>query len=435
MSTTTPTVDSPAHATSTVSQEAPVSSNGCCMACGQPLTHTFVDLGKQPLSQSFLRAEDLMKMEPFFPLHAFVCSSCSLVQVPPVVSAESIFSDYAYFSSFSDSWLAHAARYVEMATERFHLDGDSFVVELASNDGYLLKNFVEREIPCLGIEPARNIAEVAQERGIPTLSEFFDLRLAEELASSGRSADLIVGANVLAQVPPIHDFVAGIQRLLKPHGVVTIEFPHLLQLMEHNQFDTVYHEHFFYFTLSVVERIFAEHGLRIFDVDELSTHGGSLRIYGCLEGNTDQPTRPAVDAMRETEANYGLEGMDRYQQFRERVDRVKRDALAFLIQAKNEGKSVAAYGAPAKGNTLLNFCGIRTDFIDYAVDRSDHKQGLFTPGTHIPIHHPDRLRETKPDYVVVMPWNLKDEIVAQHAYIREWGGKFVVFVPEVEVIE
>jgi SAM-dependent methyltransferase len=362
-----------------------------------------------------------------------VCSACFLVQVPHSVAPEEIFSEYAYFSSYSDSWLAHASDYVEVAARRFRLDERSLVVELASNDGYLLRNFVERGIPCLGIEPARNVAESARRLGVPTLVEFFDDGLARRLAARGTLADLVIGNNVLAQVPAVHDFVSGIARLLKPDGVLTLEFPHLLRLVEGNQFDTIYHEHFFYFSLLTVRNILGCHGLRVFDVEELRTHGGSLRVYACLETSAAHEVTGRVTAIEEIERAWGVGRLERYATFQERVAEVKRSILEFLIDARRGGHHIVAYGAPGKGNTLLNYCGIRTDFIDYAVDRSPVKQGLYTPGTHIPILAPERMRETRPAFVVVMPWNLRDEIVAQHRYIAEWGGRFVIFLPDVQI--
>ena len=406
-----------------------------CAFCEAPLARSFADLGMQPLCESFLPADRLHEMEPFYTLHAYVCDQCFLVQVPAVVPPEDIFTDYAYFSSYSQSWLDHATRYTEGVVERFGLGRQSFVIELASNDGYLLRNFVARGIPCLGVEPAANVAEVAVERGVPTLVKFFGMDAAAELAAEGRQADLVIGNNVFAQVPTPHDFVGGIARVLKPDGVLTLEFPHLVRLIEGNEFDTIYHEHFFYFSFTTARRILEHHGIRVFDVEELPTHGGSLRMYGCLRESRAHAMTPRVAAMERLEAEYGIEDSGTYDRFQERVMKTKRRLLDFLIAARNEGKRIVAYGAPGKGNTLLNYCGIGTDLIDYAVDLSEYKQGRYTPGTHIPIFHPSRLRETQPDYVLILPWNLKDEITQQHAYIAEWGGRFVVPIPETRILE
>jgi SAM-dependent methyltransferase len=372
-------------------------------------------------------------MEPFYPLHAYVCETCFLVQLDEYVSPEEIFSEYAYFSSYSDSWVQHMKRYTGMIIERLSLGPKSFVVEIASNDGYLLQHFVAKGIPVLGIEPAANIAKVAIEKGVPTLVEFFGEKLARELAVKGKQADLIAGANVLAQVPNVNDFVKGIRILLKPRGVVTIEFPHLMRLIEENQFDTIYHEHFSYFSFLTVERIFAAHGIALFDVEEIPTHGGSLRIYGCHADGSFYPIGPRVNELRTREERMGFNGLERYSTFAEQVEETKRKLLEFLIRAKREGKSIAGYGAPGKGNTLLNYCGIRTDFLEYTVDRSSYKQGKFLPGTHIPIYSPEKIGQTKPDYVLILPWNFKDEIMAQMSHIRKWGGQFVTPIPEVKV--
>ena len=403
------------------------------MFCGTKLQHTFVDLGMSPLCESYVTHEQLNKMEPFYPLHAYVCSKCFLVQLDEYVSPEHIFTEYAYFSSYAESWVQHMKRYADMISERLHLDAKSLVVELASNDGYLLQHFVARKIPVLGVEPAANIAKVAVERGIPTLVKFFGVKTATEMAAEGRLADLVCGANVLAQVPDVNDFVEGIKLILKPGGVVTIEFPHLMRLMEENQFDTIYHEHFSYFSLIAAEKIFSTHGLTLFDVDELPTHGGSLRIYARHADDSTKPVGERVVALREREIKAGFTTLDHYATFTEKVKVTKRKLLEFLINAKREGKTIAGYGAPGKGNTLLNYCGIRTDFIDYTVDKNTYKQGKYLPGTHIPIHHPDMIRQTKPDYVFILPWNFRDEIMSQISYIHEWGGKFVVPIPEVTI--
>ena len=410
----------------------PVLDKGC-MFCGTKLQHTFVDLGMSPLCESYVTHEQLNKMEPFYPLHAYVCSKCFLVQLDEYVSPEHIFTEYAYFSSYAESWVQHMKRYADMISERLHLDAKSLVVELASNDGYLLQHFVARKIPVLGVEPAANIAKVAVEKGIPTLVKFFGVKTATEMAAEGRLADLVCGANVLAQVPDVNDFVEGIKLILKPGGVVTIEFPHLMRLMEENQFDTIYHEHFSYFSLIAAEKIFSTHGLTLFDVDELPTHGGSLRIYARHADDSTKPVGERVVALREREIKAGFTTLDHYATFTEKVKVTKRKLLEFLINAKREGKTIAGYGAPGKGNTLLNYCGIRTDFIDYTVDKNTYKQGKYLPGTHIPIHHPDMIRQTKPDYVFILPWNFRDEIMSQISYIHEWGGKFVVPIPEVTI--
>ncbi len=405
-----------------------------CRFCDAPLTVTLVDLGMSPLCESYLQADQLNQMEPFYPLHVYVCGSCLLVQLEEFVSPAAIFSEYAYFSAYSDSWLAHARRYVDAVTPRFGLDERSLVVELGSNDGYLLQYFVERGIPVLGVEPAANVAEAAIERRVPTVVTFFGTEAARQLAADGPPADLVIGNNVLAQVPDLNDFVAGVAILLAPAGVATFEFPHLRQLIDGNQFDTIYHEHFSYFSFLAVERIFAAHGLTLFDVEQLPTHGGSLRIYGRHAGNAALPVSEAVAALRTAEEAAGYRELATYGTFEEQVRETKRGLLEFLIGARRAGHSIAGYGAPGKGNTLLNYCGIGVDFIDYVVDRNPYKQGRFLPGTHIPIHHPDRLAETRPDYVLIMPWNLRDEITEQLAYVRDWGGQFVVAIPRVEVI-
>jgi SAM-dependent methyltransferase len=404
-----------------------------CRFCDTALHHVFVDLGTQPLANAFLSAADLKHPEPFYPLRLFVCAECFLVQVEETVSPERLFSDYAYFSSYSDSWLRHAEAYADMVVERFGLNTRSRVVEVASNDGYLLQFFAKRGIEVLGIDPAANVAAVATAHGIPTIVDFFGGGVAHRLAAEGKQADILVGNNVLAHVPNLNDFVEGLAALLKPQGVLTMEFPHLLRLIDENQFDTIYHEHFSYFSLTTARRVFAAHGLTLFDVEELPTHGGSLRIYArrALHGST--PVTPRITALLDREERAGCTRLEIYHSFSEKVKATKRRLLEFLIAAKDAGKSVAGYGAPAKGNTLLNYCGIRTDFIEWTVDRSPHKHGQFLPGTHIPVYHPDRIRGAKPDYLLILPWNLKDEIAEQMSYIREWGGKFVVPIPEVSV--
>ena len=413
----------------------PKSRNGtACRFCGAPLSHTFVDLGMSPLCESYRNADQLNQMEPFYPLHVYVCGDCFLVQLEEFVPPEEIFTEYAYFSSYSDSWLSHARTYVEMVTSRFGLSGNSLVVELASNDGYLLQYFVEKRIPVLGVEPAANVAAVAASKGVPTLVKFFGEKTARDLVSQGTLADLIVGNNVLAQVPDLNDFVRGMKILLKPGGVITVEFPHLLRLIEENQFDTIYHEHYSYFSFRTAESVFAAHGLVLFDVEEIPTHGGSIRIYGRHAEDGSKGVSDAVRQLKEGEAAYGLANLERYASFSENVKETKRKLLEFLIRAKRERKRISGYGAPGKGNTLLNYCGIRTDFIDFTVDRNPYKQGKFLPGTHIPIYSPEKIRQERPDYVLIMPWNFREEIMRQLGYIRGWGGKFVVFIPEVTVI-
>lgn len=406
---------------------------GHCRSCNAALGDAFLDLGVSPLANSYLKANALHLPEQIYPLKVHVCPRCFLVQVEQVASPAEIFGDYAYFSSYSDSWLRHARDYVTMSSDRFHLNPSSRVVEIASNDGYLLQYFVERGIPVLGIEPAANVAEAAKNKGIPTLVKFFGAATAGELLAEGWAADLVVGNNVLAHVPALNDFVAGLSILLKPKGVATLEFPHLLRLLEGNQFDTIYHEHFSYFSLFSVERVFAAHGLTIFDVDELPTHGGSLRIYARRAETPDQSVSPRILDLRNREKEFGLCDIATYGNFAERVKETKRRLLEFLIGVKREGKSVAGYGAPAKGNTLLNYCGIRTDFIEYTVDRSPEKQCCFLPGTRIPIYPVERIRETQPDYLLILPWNLREEIMGQVSWIREWGGRFVVPIPEARV--
>jgi SAM-dependent methyltransferase len=372
-------------------------------------------------------------MEPFFPLHVRVCSKCFLVQLPQLATREEIFDDYAYFSSYSDSWLEHCRKYTEMMIDRFNLGSTSRVVELASNDGYLLQYFVERQVPVLGVEPAANVAEVARKRGINTRVSFFGEKTALQLAEEGWSSDLIVANNVLAHVPDINDFVEGIRILLKRTGVATIEFPHVMKLMLENQFDTIYHEHFSYLSFTVVERIFAKHGLKLFDIQEMPTHGGSLRIFVAHEDDASKRSSEAVQELRRREEKAEFLTLAPYLAFNERVIETKRRLLSFLIEAKERGKHIVGYGAPAKGNTLLNYCGVRTDFLDYTVDKSPAKQGHLLPGVRIPVHSPDMISKTKPDYVLILPWNIKDEVMHQMDYIRRWGGQFVVPIPEVKV--
>lgn len=405
-----------------------------CRFCGAPLEHTFCDLGMSPLSNAFLTADQLNAMEPFYPLRVYVCGSCFLVQLQQFQSPQQIFGDYAYFSSYSDSWLAHAQAYARLTLERFRLGAGSRVVEVACNDGYLLQFFREAGVPVLGIEPARNVAAAAEAKGIPTICEFFGGALGARLAAEGRQADLLVANNVLAHVPDLNDFVEGIRQALKAGGAATLEFPHLLELIDHGEFDTIYHEHFSYFSLFSVEKVLAAHGLAVFDVERLPTHGGSLRAYCGHAGIAGHSSSTRVAALREREQAAGLHTLAAYADFGRKAQRVKRKLLAFLIEAKEQGRAVAGYGAPAKGNTLLNYCGIRTDLLEYTVDRNPHKQGRFLPGTHIPIYAPDRIAQRRPDYVLILPWNLKEEIVTQMDAIRGWGGRFVVPIPELTVL-
>jgi SAM-dependent methyltransferase len=404
-----------------------------CRFCGDSLNRTFVDLGMSPLCETYPSAEEPIRGEIYYPLHVYVCGRCFLVQLEQYETADSIFSDYPYFSSYSDSWLKHAENYCSQMTDRFGLTDQNLVVEVASNDGYLLQYFVQRKVPALGIEPAANVAKVAVGKGIPTLVRFFGAQLARQLASEGRCADLLLGNNVLAQVPDVNDFVEGLQILLKPQGVLTLEFPHLLRLIERNQFDTIYHEHFSYFSLFTTVRILEAHGLTVFDVEELPTHGGSLRVYACRSGNPARNIEPGVRQVIAEEERAGLVSGEGYECFARQARETKMALVDFLLTAARQGKSVAGYGAPGKSATLLHYCGIGKDLIEYTVDRSPHKQGRLLPGTHIPIHHPGRIRETKPDYVLVLPWNLKDEIMEQLQYIREWGGRFVLPIPKVTV--
>jgi SAM-dependent methyltransferase len=406
---------------------------GTCRFCSAALCE-FVDLGTSPLCESFLAEDQLNAMEPFFPLAAYVCPECFLVQLQEYVSPKDIFSEYAYFSAYSDTWLDHARKYAEAMTDKFRLGPDSRVVELGSNDGYLLQYFVEKGIPVLGIDPAANVAKAAEKRNVPTLVRFFNAETARALADAGTLADLVLGNNVLAQVPNLNSFIEGIPLVLKAGGVCTIEFPHLLKTIEGNQFDQIYHEHFSYFSALTAQRIFAAHRMRLFDVEELPTHGGSLRIYLCHVADQSHPTQPSVSDLLQHEREAGLDRLETYANFAAQVYSTKRKLLSFLINAKNAGKTLAGYGAPGKGNTLLNYCGIRSDFLDYTVDRNPYKHGKFLPGTHIPIFSPDRIFETKPDYIVILPWNLKDEIMEQLAQVRAWGAKFVIPIPEVSVV-
>ncbi|MBU0996134.1 MAG: class I SAM-dependent methyltransferase [Proteobacteria bacterium] len=404
-----------------------------CRFCGAKLKHTFVDLGVSPLANSYLKIDQMNQMEPFYPLHAYACEECFLVQLEKFETPDHIFSDYAYFSSFSDSWLQHAKTYVEMMIDRFGFNKKSQVIEIASNDGYLLQYFIEKGVPVMGIEPAANVAETAIAKGISTLIKFFGKKTALELVADGTQADLIIGNNVLAHVPDLNDFVGGLKVLLKPQGIITMEFPHLMRLIDENQFDTIYHEHFSYFSFLTVEKVFAKHGLVLFDVQEVPTHGGSLRIYARHEDDLSKSTEKRIGELRSREKDKRFDSIDYYLSFSEKVTETKRKLLEFLITAKGQGRSVVGYGAPAKGNTLLNYCGIRSDFLDYTVDRSPHKQQHVLPGTRIPIYPPDKIRETRPDYLLILPWNLKTEIMEQMAHVREWGCQFVTPIPELTI--
>lgn len=395
----------------------------------------FVDLGMSPISNAYLSPLELHQMEPFYPLRPLVCEECFLVQLEEFETPRQIFgNDYAYFSSFSTSWLAHAERYVELAIERFGLNDRSQVIELASNDGYLLQFFAQRKIPVLGVEPAANVAAAAEERGVPTVVEFFGAATAEVLAERGL-ADLLVANNVLAHVPDINDFVAGMKLLLRPEGTITVEFPHLLRLISENQFDTIYHEHFSYFSFTTACRAFERHGLSVFDVEELPTHGGSIRVFACHAESTKHEQTSRMAELLQRERQERLDRLEPYLAFGERARRAKREILAFFVEQKNAGATIVGYGAPAKGNTMLNFCGIRSDFLEFTVDRNPHKQGRFLPGSHIPIRAPEAIAQGRPDFVYILPWNLKDEIIEQVSYIREWGGRFVTHTPALQIHE
>jgi len=405
----------------------------CCRYCANPLERTFCDLGMSPLSNSFVKPEDAHRGETFYPLHAYVCERCFLVQLEQFEPPEHLFGDYLYFSSYSDLWLEHCRRYAQTMRAQIGLGPDSLVIEIASNDGYLLQFFKEAGVPVLGIEPASNVAAVAERKGIPTLTEFFGAGLAARLAQQGKRADLAVANNVMAHVPDLNDFAAGLCQVLKPRGMLTVEVPHLLRLIEEHQFDTIYHEHFSYFSFTTARRVLAHHGLAVHDIEQLPTHGGSLRIHAS-RADAQRAATPAVEALLDEERRAGLDRHEIYASFSEKAKRSKRTLLEFMIAAKNAGKHIAGYGAPAKGNTLLNYCGIRTDLLEYTVDRSPHKQGLLLPGTRIPVFAPAKIMETRPDYVLILPWNLKDEICEQMAGIRDWGGRFVVPIPEIAVI-
>jgi len=411
-----------------------VKNNGTikCLNCQSELTSTFADLGTSPLCEEFVKPGNINKGQQFYPLHAYVCEECLLVQVGEFVSPEEIYSDYYYYSSYSDSWLRHAKNYVDMMTNGhgYGIDKQSFVVEIASNDGYLLQYFKDKEVPILGVEPSENVARESIKKDIPTEKVFFGEQAAVKLKNKYKSADLILGNNVLAHVPKINDFVKGLDVMLSEKGIMTFEFPHLMQLVDNNQFDTIYHEHFFYYSLISVQSIFKKHGMKVFDVQELSTHGGSVRIFVTRESNEDRPVSNNVKRILELEKEKGYLDIDLYTSFDKKVQQTKREILKLLIDLKSQGKTIAGYGAPGKGNTLLNYCGIRTDFIDYTVDRNPNKHGYFLPGSLIPIFHPEKITETKPDYVFILPWNLKDEITEQISYVRDWGGKFIIPIPE-----
>lgn len=405
-----------------------------CLNCSNRLEDTFVDLGTSPLCEEFVKPESIHNGQQFYPLHAYVCDECLLVQVGEYVSPEEIYSDYYYFSSYSDSWLNHAKDYVGMMIKDYGISRDSFVVEIASNDGYLLQYFKKEDIPILGVEPSENVARASIDKGIPTEKVFFGEEAAVKLKKAYKSANLILGNNVLAHVPKINDFIKGLDILLDDNGIMTFEFPHLLQLVENNQFDTIYHEHFFYYSLLAVHSLFKKHGMKIFDVQELSTHGGSIRIFVARESNKDYQVSSAVEKIISLEKEKGYLNLEFYRSFHQNVQQKKAEILKLLIELKGREKTIAGYGAPGKGNTLLNYCGIRRDFIDYTVDRNPNKQGYYLPGSLIPVFHPDKIRETKPDYVFILPWNLKDEIMQQINYIRDWGGQFIIPIPEPVII-
>ena len=410
-------------------------SNLKCKFCGHPLQHTFADLGVQPFCESYLEKSQLNKMEPFYPIHVYFCDNCLLVQLEESMTPKELFHNYSYFSSQSKGWMKHIESYAIMITEKLNLNEKSQIVEIGSNDGYLLQFFVKQGIPAIGIEPASNVAEEAIKQGIPTIAKFFDKETTEELISQNKKADLIVGNNVLAQVPDINGFAENLRKLLKPNGTITIEFHHIMNLIDNNQFDTISHERFFYLSFTVVEKIFANNGLTIFDVEEIPTHGGSLRIYTRHTSDNSKPTKPSVLELRKKEEHYGLNNCKKYISFNEKVKQTRRAILTYLIDLKNNNKSIVGYGAHAEANTLLNYCGLRSDFIDYTADRNPYKQGKFLGGSYIPIFSPDKIKETKPDYVFILPWSIKKEIMVQMAYVGEWGGKFIVPIPEISVYD
>lgn len=405
-----------------------------CRFCGAKLEHIFADLGSTPIANDYIRPENINNVEPFYPLVVYICGTCLLVQLPEHQTPDEIFAkEYTYFSSYSDSWLKHASDYVDMMMQRFEYNDSSQVIEIASNDGYLLQYFKQKGVPILGVEPAANVAEIAKKNGIPSVVKFFGVQTAKELENENLNADLVLGNNVLAHVPDINDFVNGMKIILKEQGVITMEFPHLLRLMELNQFDTIYHEHFSYFSFTTVQKIFAHHGLTLFDVEEIPTHGGSLRIFAKHTVDDSKPVSDNVNMLLDREAKLGFLNLEHYLSYQSQIDETKRNLLKFLIGAREQGKTVVGYGAPAKGNTLLNYCGVRTDLVEYTVDRSPAKKGSYLPGTRIPIFAPEKINETRPDYVLILPWNLKNEISAQMNEIRLWGGKFVVPIPSVEI--
>ncbi|MFL0376241.1 class I SAM-dependent methyltransferase [Paenibacillus amylolyticus] len=404
-----------------------------CRCCGAALKTVFLDLGISPLANSYVKSEN--QMENMYPLRTYVCEVCFLVQVQEYESPEHIFSDYAYFSSYSDTWLSHSKNYVQHMMDKFHYTNETQVVEIASNDGYLLQYFKEKGVAVLGIEPAENVAKVAVSKGIETSVNFFGTSVAKELKKEGKVADLLLGNNVLAHVPDLNDFVAGMNILLKPQGTITMEFPHLLQLIEHNQFDTIYHEHYSYFSLTTVIRLFKQHHLTVYDVEQLSTHGGSIRIYATHSENPDLLIQPSVHELLAKEDELGMTNIEMYRGFQARIVQLKRRITKFLIELKDEGKIIAGYGAPAKGNTLINYCGIDCDIIDFTVDRSTYKQGTFLPGSRIPVYSPEKLKLAQPDYVFILPWNLKDEIMEQTSFIHEWGGKWILPIPDIHIVE
>ena len=407
-----------------------------CRFCKTPLTDVFIDLVNSPASNSFLTEQQLNEPETFYPLKVYTCPKCFLVQIDEYKKSDAIFdSDYVYFSSFSTTWLEHSRKYTDLMKERFGLGKDSLVIEVASNDGYLLQYFKEKGIPVLGIEPTANTAKVAVGKGIDTVVDFFGVRLATRLAAENKKADLLLGNNVLAHVPDIVDFVGGMKILLKDQGVITMEFPHLMQLVDNNQFDTIYHEHFSYLSFYTAQQIFRSQGLELFDVDELPTHGGSLRIYGRHAADTSKPIGPRVQAMLEKEAAKGMKTPAYYDNFQAKAQEVKYALTTFLIEQKKAGKQVAAYGAAAKGNTLLNYCGIKHDLIDFVVDANPHKQGKWLHASHIPVVAEDVLKQQRPDYVLVLPWNLREEITKQLSYIKEWKGSFVIPIPRLEIVK
>ena len=405
-----------------------------CRFCNSLLSKTFLNLGTSPLSNSYLNSEQLTLKESFFPLHAFVCEKCFLVQLEEFQTPKDIFSNYVYFSSYSTTWLEHAKDYVKMMISRFKINIENNVIEIASNDGYLLQFFQEKNIPVLGIEPAKNVAKIAKKKGIPTMNKFFGEKTAIELFESKKKADILIGNNVLAHVPNLNDFIKGLKILLNSGGVITLEFPHILQLIQYNQFDTIYHEHFSYFSFITIQKILAFHKLNIFDVEELSTHGGSLRIFVCHD-DEEFLISNNVELLIQKEQKFGLDKIETYVNFQQNINHLKNSLHKFFVSTKKENKTIVGFGAPAKGNTLLNFCKIGTNFLDYVVDNNPHKQGLFLPGTHIPIFSPQKIYETKPDYLIILPWNLKNEIIEQTNFIKKWGGKHVLLIPEIEIIK